>query len=135
MNRPTPCGLSGQWRHTSEWICLAAQAGLTVPRYVQSSRGWSGVPDLPDRTTGAGAVAKAFIIVDRTVVGPPAPPSILAKCRLLAKLSKTALLGVKFAAAPDGYWTFAGATTHPDLRTGGEEVLDALARVLTRGLT
>ena len=31
INRPTPQGLAGQWRHRSEWLWLAAQA---VARYL-----------------------------------------------------------------------------------------------------
>jgi hypothetical protein len=33
INRPTPQGLAGQWRHRSEWLWLAAHAGLPTPRY------------------------------------------------------------------------------------------------------
>ena len=48
-------------------------------------------------------------------------------CRRLAELSHTALLGVEFTTSSAGPWTFAGATPMPDLRLGGEALLDALA--------
>ena len=38
LNRPTPLGMAGAWRHPSEWARLAGQAGLSVPIYRQDSR-------------------------------------------------------------------------------------------------
>ena len=37
LNRPTPQGLCGNWRHPSAWAALAARAGLPVAPYRQSS--------------------------------------------------------------------------------------------------
>jgi hypothetical protein len=130
INRATPQGLAGQWRHRSEWLRLAACAGLPTPLYRETSedareeRDWQGrfVPsDTPVQTV--------FVVADQ-VVGTALPSHIRHGCRRLAELSHTALLGVEFTAGSAGAWTFAGATPLPDLRLGGETLLDALAGAL-----
>ncbi|MGH8192862.1 MAG: hypothetical protein ACREQ8_00475 [Woeseiaceae bacterium] len=40
------------------------------------------------------------------------------------------MLGVEFVVDRDQTWTFAGVSTNPDLRFGGEPLLDALALTL-----
>jgi hypothetical protein len=129
INRPSPTGLSGQWRHISEWIYLAARAGLPAPYYRQSSRDFTDGLGVAGRLPTAGPV-HTVISIGGTLVGAPVPPSIGDGCRRLAGLAGTALLGVEFTMGPDGEWTFAGATPRPDLRLGGEPLLDALARAL-----
>ena len=130
INRPTPWGLSGRWRHVSEWIYLAAKAGLPVPYYRLSGR------DLGDPTSGTtravspGTPVTTLIVLGDAVLGAPAPPDIQAGCRRLTDLADTALLGVEFVAGPDGGWLFVGATAQPDLRLGGEALLNMLARAL-----
>jgi hypothetical protein len=37
LNRPAPHGLCGSWRHRSQWVWLAARAGLPTPSYRQTS--------------------------------------------------------------------------------------------------
>src|SRR6476619_5535074 len=71
LNRPTPLGLCGEWRHPSEWVWLANQAGLETEPYGQSE--FRGAPplrmsvNLPDRTV---------IVVDSVCCGSPAPQNI-----------------------------------------------------------
>jgi hypothetical protein len=130
LNRPTPFGLSGQWRHASEWVYLAARAGLPAPFYRQSSRDLSQIFNADTRLAPAGATLNTVAVVAGRTVGASAPPHIHNGCRRLAQLSRTALLGVEFAVGPEGGWTFAGATTHPNLRAGGDALLDVLAHVL-----
>src|SRR5262249_31990250 len=122
INQPTPQGLTGPWRHRSEWLWLASRAGLPTPFYRQTShdhgdtRAWQGRLGSPDT-----AVQTVFVVTDK-VVG-AAPPPILSSCQHLAKLAHTALLGIEFTAGAAGPWTFAGATPLPDLRLGGEALL------------
>jgi len=130
LNRPTPQGLSGQWRHVSEWLCLASKAGLPTPNYRQSSRDLTSEMSVATRVVPVGTTVNTIIVVDGCVVGASAPPHIQEGCQRLAKLSKTALLGIEFATGPEDSWTFAGATTNPDLRLGGKALLDVLIRVL-----
>ena len=75
---------------------------------------------------------RTVLLVANRVVGDAIPEAIAEGCRRLGQLSKTALLGIDFAANSKGYWTFASATPLPDLRQGGEALLDALAAELKR---
>jgi len=126
LNRPTPLGLCGEWRHPSEWVWLANQAGLETEPYGQSE--FRGAPplrmsvNLPDHTV---------IVVDSVCCGSPAPQNIEAGCTRLAKLSTTRLLGVGFNVSPSGKWMFREATPFPELRLGGNKLQDALFQVLT----
>jgi hypothetical protein len=129
INRPTPQGLAGQWRHRSEWLWLVAHAGLSTPRYQQTSQ------DSPAGQGGQGLViadtsVHTVFIVAGHVVGAAVPPHIRSACQRLAGLGQTPLLGVDFTNGAARSWTFAGATAMPDLRLGGEALLDALAGAL-----
>jgi hypothetical protein len=128
LNRATPRGLSGSWRHRSEWVWLAAQAGLPTPRYLQSSSRGGEVGDA-QLTSPASPLATVFVVGEH-VVGEIAPPSILSGCQRLARLTGTSLLGIDFTVDAGGAWTFSGATPQPDLRLGGNALLDALASAL-----
>jgi hypothetical protein len=130
LNRPSPFGLSGRLRHVSEWVWLASRAGLANTGYRQSSRDsplpWTAHTCLP----GAGFPVTTLVVADGVVTGPPAPEHIRRGCLRMSALSATPLLGIDFVVLPDGAWTFAGASTSPDLRLGGEPLLDALASAL-----
>jgi hypothetical protein len=130
LNRPTAQGLSGRWRHISEWSWLAAQAGLPVPRYLQGSY---------DQLPEVGAPASLFplktplntvIVVGGVTTGARAPSPILDGCVRLARLTQAEILGIDFAVGPSGTWLFAGATPLPDLLLGGDPLIDTLARIL-----
>jgi hypothetical protein len=128
LNRATPQGLSGAWRHRSEWFWLAAQAGLPTPRYRQSSLPDGEVRDA--KGTSPSSPLVTVFVVGGHVVGEIASPSILSGCRRLARLTGTPLLGIDFTVDAGGAWTFSGATPQPDLRLGGNALLDALALAL-----
>lgn len=122
LNRPTAQGLSGAWRHPSEWMVLAAEAGLPTAQYVLSSRpGASSAPAFP---------ADSAIVADDDVIGPSLDPALREGCRRLAALARTPLLGVDFGYDATGQRVFVGATPQPELRRGGALLLDVLARVL-----
>lgn len=136
FNAPQSQGLSGAWRHVSEWVWLAAQAGLPTPPYRQSSH------DEIDETAQMRRIvpestptAMAITLGDR-VFGPTLPPRISAACKELARIAETPLLGIELTVGPPhAQWTFAGATPLPDLRLGGEALLDELARKLYQSQT
>jgi hypothetical protein len=130
LNQPTPQGLSGQWRHVSEWVWLASKAGLPTPEYRQSSHDYLDEMGVERRLVPTSTPVNTVLVVAEHVVGAPAPPDILKGCQRLAELSRTELLGVEFAAGSAGPWTFTGATPWPDLRLGGQALLDVLASVL-----
>ena len=130
VNRPTPLGLAGQLRHTSEWVLLATKSGLPNGGYRQSSQDpvlpWEAAIRLP----GAQGPVTTLVVVNGVVTGPPAPESIRGGCKRLSELSATPLLGVDFTVDGDASWAFAGISVMPDLRLGGEPLLDALAATL-----
>lgn len=105
-NRPTAQGSGGAWRHPSEWMMLAGRAGLRARPYRETSR-----PAPPRHTV--------FVLGDR-VAG--APAELHDACARFAALARTGLLGLEF----DDDWLFAHATPQPDLRLGGDALLDAL---------
>jgi hypothetical protein len=132
VNRPTPQGLCGRWRHASEWVCLAAQAGLTTASYWQTAL---GAP--PDAAAGrllpSGASASTVVVVGQRALGTAVPSEIREACVGLAALAGEAVLGIELVPSLTGPWTFVGASPMPDLRLGGEDLLDALAELMRSG--
>jgi hypothetical protein len=118
LNRPTAQGLSGPWLNESEWLVLAARAGLRTPPYRRSSV-------TPTAVALAASWRTVLVVAGRT--RSPAPPSVADGCTRLARLVDTGVLGVDFAPG----WVFAGATSHPDLQRGGDAALDLLADALS----
>jgi hypothetical protein len=135
LNRPTAQGLAGQWRHLSEWVWLATRARLPVPRYAKSSRDGMSQQHGFGRLVPANVpVQTVTVVAGRAVYARgQAPPEILEGCIALSNLSGVELLGVEFVVSNDDSWTFVGATPLPDLRLGGQALLDALFAALKGG--
>lgn len=122
LNRATPQGLGGDWKHSSQWSVLAANAGLSVYPYrlAASTRMDRDVIHTPiERLT-------FFVLLGSQVVGPEAPPRVTEACRRLARLSGEGLIGIELTKD----FHFVDASPMPDLRLGGAPFLDALAGVL-----
>ena len=134
LNRPRPPGLSGQLRHITEWIWMASRVGLHISDYEQTSVNL--VPEIAfeGRCSPTNAPINTVIVVSGHVIASKAPSDVREKCRRLADLARTELLGIEFSEGAESPWTFVGATTLPDLRLGGQAVLDKLMLVL-RGET
>jgi hypothetical protein len=132
LNRPTPHGLSGGWRHPSEWLCLASQVGLQTPTYRQLSFNGAGTMEYAGIPFSREGPVKTVFVVEQQVVGEQAPEDVMEGCRRLAKLCGYSLLAVEFVILGAGRWICAGASTMPDLRLGGEKLLDALTSVMRR---
>jgi len=130
LNRPTPQSLCGRPRSLVEWLWLAKRAGLPIPRYRQSNQDTVGWHALHVRLRDAGPDLRTLVVVRESVVGESAPPPIEEGCRRLGVLSGTGLLGVELTVRKGGAWEFAGSTCLPDLRLGGEMLLDVLAAKL-----
>lgn len=133
LNVPTAQGLCGAWRHISEWVWLAGKAGLPTRSYRQSSFGRSDEGQVRGNLASAQAPANTIIVVDGHIVGASPPAHITDGCRQLAELSGTGLLGIEFTTDGTSPWTFSGATPLPDLRLGGERLLDVMASVFQEG--
>ena len=125
LNRPTPHGLCGDWRHPSEWVWLAHRAGLLTMQYQQSEL----LPAPPLYDVGTPA-SKTTVVVKGECCGLEIPPDVAGGCSRLSELSETPLLGCDFDLTPAGEWRFVRATPLPDLQKGGEQLRDALARAL-----
>lgn len=127
FNKPTPQGLSGAWRHLSEWMWLAGQVDLPVLPYQQSDTQNLEVSKpnpLPSR------VQRSLIVFKGKCFGTSVPPSVEYGCIQLAKISQTALLGMEFQISAEGKWLLINANPLPDLRLGGQALLDELAIAL-----
>lgn len=125
VNRPTPQGLSGSWRHLSEWIWLAGQAGLTTPNYQQSDY------TIPLLTTDyIASEHRSLIVFAEHCFGSSVPPSVQQGAIRLANASDVEMLGVDFHIDTSGRWLFVNATPLPDLRIGGQALLEKLANKL-----
>jgi hypothetical protein len=138
LNRPTPQGLAGRQRSVPEWIAFAARAGFRTADCHEDDREGLRISPVP-----RGRCLRA-IVLDDTVhsvsasLSMPPPASAIsadsafaASAIALARLAETRLLGIDAIESPAGCWWFAGASTMPDLRLGGESLLDALAEALT----
>jgi hypothetical protein len=130
INRPTPQGLSGRWRHESEWVWLAWKAGLPVAPYRQSGDDLIDAMKGEMRLVAPGIPVRTIIVVGDTVVGAAAPTPVILACQQLAHLADTELLGIDFIAGAAGTWTFAGANATPDLSLGGPALIPALIHLL-----
>jgi hypothetical protein len=119
LNLPVAEGLCGAWRHPSEWAWLAAQAGLDAGEYVQSSA-------VPRQAARAMSSVQTVIAVDGQGVG-EVTDDVGDACGRLAALATTRILGVDLDLRSGRFVT---ASPLPDLRAGGERVLDVLARAL-----
>ena len=124
-------GLSGAWRHVSEWVWMAAQSGLPTATYNQSSHDDIDETKHLRRIVPEGTPTTMAIVLGDHVFGPTLPPHIADACKALARLAQNRLLGIELTLGQSHrLWTFAGATPMPDLRLGGEALLNELARQL-----
>ncbi|SCF02405.1 hypothetical protein GA0074695_2933 [Micromonospora viridifaciens] len=124
VNRPSPRGLAGAWRSPAEWNVLAARSGLPVPRMPLSTL-IRQAPELPTAT-------RSVIVLGEFVFGDGVPTDIARACVRLARSVDADLLGLQLHLDHELRARFAGATYLPDLRLGGQGLLDELHRHLTR---
>lgn len=131
INRPTPQGFCGRWRHASEWSFLARRAGLPAPSYKQT------VDDQPEHGFHSfapqGAQVESVIVLRGRVFGSSLPEETLAACSRFADLAESEILGIDLFRASDGRWNFSTATPYPELTLGGQPLLAHLANVFTHG--
>jgi hypothetical protein len=131
INPPSPRGLCGAWRHPSEWARLAALAGLPVAPYRERSQ--DELPPWSPMWSPSDFVGTA-VVVGQRVFGPAPvlPLSIVDAGVRLAAASECPMLGIDFVRASRGL-SFANATPMPDLRLGGDLLVDALTEMLEAG--
>lgn len=133
VNAPSPQGLAGAERTPLEWALLAGRAGFdTVPVQMTSAAAWAPLAarrpvmslvvldDVVHAAGGRGASAAVL------------PVALRASCVALRRLAGVRLLGIDLQCRADAGWVFRAATPTPDLRVGGEPLLDALVAALRR---
>ena len=102
---------------------MAARASVPVPVFRQSS----AEEVLPNPVPGAvGGAAASVFVVGGTTVGTNVPDAIADGCVRLARMAGLELAAFDF----NSEWNLIGATPHPDLRLGGDAVLEALLATL-----
>jgi hypothetical protein len=121
LNRPVMQGFCGAWRHESEWIWLAARAGLRTASFRQ--QGAFEIPPLPVPSNIHRQETQTVFVVDGRVVGAGLSEEMAAACASVGRLSDTPMVGIDLDPARD---EFVSASPRPDLRLGGEPLLDAL---------
>lgn len=126
VNRASPQGLGGAWRHRSSWIALAGEVGLPAARYCQSCADdpvaeWLAPPP---------SLVTIFVVGERVVAPPGTSCELQAGCLRLAKAARETLLGIDMAPGEGGSLAVVNASTVPDLMRGGEAIVDALSEVL-----
>ena len=100
---------------------LAARAGLNTNGYVQ------GAPAAGDGLQAVGSGVISITAIDGRGIGKGVSDELADACGRLGVLAKTRLLGVELDARNGA---FISASPLPDLRCGGEAVIDALASAL-----
>lgn len=137
-NRPDARGLAGPWLRPPEWMALGARSGLRGVGY--RSAGPDPVPEQLRRSVvvvGPEVVPQIVPTVPTIptvpAVGGPVtsspPDRVRQGCLRLAQAQNLLILGVDFVVV-DGVWLLCGATPVPDLRTGGDALLNAVHAVL-----
>jgi len=121
-NRPDPEGLCGRWRHASEWVAMAAAAGLPVRPYRQGDLRDSMDFAALGRVTPASTRVESMVVVNGVATGAAVPAKIQKACQRMALLSATTILGIDLFPTT---LEFAGATPYPDFRHGGQEFVNA----------
>jgi hypothetical protein len=130
LNPPDTRGLSGAWRSPAEWALLAGASGLEAAPVLFDSAapqpfGWSG---WSGGTTPAPLVEDVIVVGATVFADPELTTTAADACRRLAMLSDTPILGIAFA---DGVTSpVVGVTPLPDVRAGGDAMIDALAEAL-----
>lgn len=111
---------------------MAAQSGLPTATYTQTSHDEIDETRQMRTIVPQGTPTTMVITLGNHVFGPSLPPHISDACKALARLAQTPLLGIELTVGQShgDRWTFAGATAMPDLRLGGEPLLNELARQL-----
>jgi len=120
VGRADPRGLCGAWWRPAEWMVAAGQAGLVGVGYRSG-----GSDEVPSSQTVLVVAGEAV-----TPSGVEVPEAVVAGSRTLAARHGGGLLGLDFA-VEGAAWAFRSATPWPDLRPGGEAVVDALHAALS----
>ncbi len=130
LNPPSPSSLAGAFLRPGELRLLAFQMGIACVPFTRSTRDDRG-PDGSDASWPLRA-ANAVVVAGRAF-GVQTTPSLNDRCVRLSEALQTPLLGLTFRPDPAGEPSLECATPLPDLRVGGEALIDVLAGALAEG--
>lgn len=137
LNLPVIHGLCGAWRHQSQWTWLASRAGLRTStfradpgRRAGSDTGLRPVAsrDAAPRNALGNPSLRTVCVVDGVAVDESLQADVRAACGRLGSLAATRLIGITIDGATG---TFVGASPRPDLRVGGEPLIEVLHGVFS----
>jgi hypothetical protein len=131
IGRPEPQGFCGRWRHASEWAVLAQRSGLPTPVYRQSANDDPSKAQ-PGLAPQSSRIETLIALKDR-LFGTSMPEEIVTACLHLASLADSDLLGISLFQAENGVWNFDAATPYPDFMAGGQDLIEHLASVFSKG--
>jgi hypothetical protein len=121
--------LNGDYRRPSEWIALAAAAGLTVHSPHFNSTDWPATPDR-NRTP---PYDRLLIIAENVIHLGPAdsvPWAIRCAAMQVATTAQAPLLELDFLQDEFSNWIFQRAQACADLLAAGDAALDAIASLV-----
>ncbi len=121
INRATPVGLPGACLSNAEWVLRAGQCGLPT-KPLRLSGGPPEQPELASRPP--------LLVASGSVFGPPDAAGLVDGARALARSVGADLLELRLSRDDGGGMRVVGASVLPDLRVGGEPLLDHLSEVL-----
>jgi hypothetical protein len=139
-NRPEPDCLAGPLRHPFVTVAAAHATGLPCPQVSFGTAEASTAESLDPadalllasaRAAGPRARPVHLVCLDGVVLGcePPEPVAAAIAAFAIRIGAGAALLGIDFLAGPDGWW-FAGTSPLPDLRAGGDALVQGLLALL-----
>jgi hypothetical protein len=130
LNPPSPSSLAGAFVRPGEVRSIAFEMGIGCEPFTRSTRDGKGadVDDASWHLRAANAV-----VVARRVFGIRMTSSLKERCVRLSDALGTPLLGLTFRPNPAGEPSLEHATPLPDLRVGGEALMDVLAGRLAEG--
>jgi hypothetical protein len=121
LNRAKPTGLCGEGLSQAGWLVEAGRHGLPTARIVRAP----GLEPDPDELRWEASL----LVACGAAFGPPAVRHLAEGAVRLAQAVDADLLEVHLGRREEGP-TVLGATALPDLRRGGDALLDHLAEVL-----
>ena len=126
LNKPLPFNYSGKWRHPSQWIYLAAKAGLRTIDYIYEYKGNYHHPIQNNKKN------PSVIVLDNEVIKTSFDSSNSIKeeeCIKLAERSENRLLQIQFEKKDNDFY-FSWADPVPDLVLGGDKLIEKIAEIL-----
>ena len=132
LNPPSLHSLAGRFLRPGEARAMAAAVGVPCELYERSTNDESGAAEVFCTWTSRGA-SVTVAVVGGSVFGPPVPPALADGCERLSECLGLPLLGLAFGMDDGGSLLLDRITPMPDLRIGGEPLLNRLAEVLQGG--